>query len=194
MNAVAGRALTSSAARPRAPIGPAMQSHFDLFGLQPAFAVDEERLERAYREIQSRVHPDRFAHAGDAERRASLQWTTRVNEAYRTLRDPLQRARHLLELRGVDVAFETNTAMPADFLVQQMALRESLEEAVEAKDAASLDSLRKGLVEEQRRLEKQIGESIDARKDYRGAAELVRKLMFLDKLDTEVDLAYEALE
>jgi molecular chaperone HscB len=45
-----------------------MQSHFDLFGLQPAFAVDEARLERAYREIQSQVHPDRFAHAGDAER------------------------------------------------------------------------------------------------------------------------------
>jgi len=90
-----------------------MQSHFDLFGLQPAFAVDEVRLERAYREIQSRVHPDRFAHAGDAERRASLQWTTRVNEAYRALKNPVQRASHLLELHGVDVAFETNTAMPA---------------------------------------------------------------------------------
>src|SRR5213083_372920 len=181
MSAGAAKALTSS-------------SHFALFGLAEAFSLDLQMLEKAYRDIQSQVHPDRFAHAGDAERRASLQWTTRVNEAYRTLRDPLQRARHLLELRGVDVAFETNTAMPADFLVQQMALRESLEEAVEAKDAVSLDSLRKGLVEEQRRLEKQIGESIDARKDYSGAAELVRKLMFLDKLDTEIDLAYEALE
>src|SRR2546421_380750 len=179
MSAAAARASTSS-------------SHFELFGLPPAFTLDEEKLERSYREIQSQVHPDRFAHAGDAERRASLQWTTRVNEAYRTLKDPLQRARHLLELRGVDVAFETNTAMPADFLVQQMALRESLEEAVEAKDAASLDSLRKGLVEEKGRLEVQIGESIDAIKDYRGAAELVRKLMFLDKLDAEIDLAYEA--
>ena len=180
MNAVAGKALTSN--------------HFELFGLEPVFALNADSLDSAYRDIQAKVHPDRFAHAGDAERRASLQWTTRVNEAYRTLKDPLQRARHLLELRGVDVAFETNTAMPADFLVQQMALRESLEEAVEAKDAASLDSLRKGLVEEQRRLEKQIGESIDAKNDYAGAAGLVRKLMFLDKLDAEIDLAYEALE
>ncbi len=171
-----------------------MQNHFELFGLAPAFALEAEALERSYRDIQSKVHPDRFAHAGDAERRASLQWTTRVNEAYRTLKDPVQRARHLLELRGVDVAFETNTAMPADFLVQQMALRESLEEAVETKDGASLDSLRKGLVEEKRRLEKQLGESIDAKNDYAGAAGLVRKLMFLDKLDTEIDLAYEALE
>ena len=171
-----------------------MQNHFELFGLAPAFALEAEALERSYRDIQSKVHPDRFAHAGDAERRASLQWTTRVNEAYRTLKDPVQRARHLLELRGVDVAFETNTAMPADFLVQQMELRESLEEAVETKDGASLDSLRKGLVEEKRRLEKQLGESIDAKNDYAGAAGLVRKLMFLDKLDTEIDLAYEALE
>ena len=70
-----------------------MPNHFDLFGLAPAFALESEALERSYREIQSRVHPDRFAHAGDAERRASLQWTTRVNEAYRTLKDPVQRAR-----------------------------------------------------------------------------------------------------
>ncbi|HKQ28111.1 MAG TPA: Fe-S protein assembly co-chaperone HscB, partial [Burkholderiales bacterium] len=84
-----------------------MQNHFELFGLPRLFGLDLEALERAYREIQSRVHPDRFAHAGDAERRASLQWTTRVNEAYRTLKDPVQRGKHLLELHGVDVAFET---------------------------------------------------------------------------------------
>ena len=171
-----------------------MQNHFELFGLAPAFALEAEALERSYRDIQSKVHPDRFAHAGDAERRASLQWTTRVNEAYRTLKDPLQRAKHLLELRGVDVAFETNTAMPADFLVQQMALRELLEEAVQTKDAAALDTLRKNLAGEKRALESRIGESIDANNDYAGAAGLVRKLMFMDRLDTEIDLAYEALE
>jgi molecular chaperone HscB len=168
-----------------------MQSHFDLFGLPPAFAVEGDALERSYREIQSRVHPDRFAHAGDAERRASLQWTTRVNEAYRTLKDPVQRAKHLLELNGVDVAFETNTAMPADFLAQQMELRESLEEA---KSAASLDEMRRTLVTQKSILEKQIAEAIDARKDYAGAAQLVRKLQFLDKLDSEIDAAYETIE
>ena len=180
MNAAAERALTSSA--------------FELFGLEPAFALDAEALERSYREIQARVHPDRFARAGDAERRASLQWTTRVNEAYRALRDPLRRASHLLELHGVDVAFETNTAMPPEFLMQQMELRESLEEAVGKKDAASLDALRRDLEQSKRMLEKQIGESIDARKDYAGAAGLVRKLMFLDRLGAEIDLAYGAVE
>lgn len=168
-----------------------MHSHFDLFGLAPAYALESEALERSYREIQSRVHPDRFAHAGDAERRASLQWTTRVNEAYRTLKDPVQRAKHLLELHGVDVAFETNTAMPGDFLAQQMELRESLEEA---KNAAALDELRKNLRAESRSLEEAIAEAIDAKKDYAGAAGLVRKLQFLDKLDAEIDAAYETIE
>jgi molecular chaperone HscB len=168
-----------------------MHSHFELFGLTPAFAIEGEALERSYREIQSKVHPDRFAHAGDAERRASLQWTTRVNEAYRTLKDPVQRAKHLLELHGVDVAFETNTAMPPEFLMQQMELRESLEEA---KTPASLDEMRKRLRQSKAELQKQIAEALDTRKDYAGAAGLVRKLQFLDRLDEEIDAAYEEIE
>jgi molecular chaperone HscB len=168
-----------------------VQNHFDLFGLPPGYAIDGEALERSYREIQSRVHPDRFAHAGDAERRASLQWTTRVNEAFRTLKNPVSRARHLLELNGVDVAFETNTAMPPEFLMQQMELREALENA---NDAGALDALRKNLLHEKSLMEKQIADSIDAKKDYAGAAGLVRKLQFLDKLDAEIDAAYERVE
>jgi molecular chaperone HscB len=168
-----------------------MQNHFDLFGLVPAFAVEGEALERSYREIQSKVHPDRFAHAGDAERRASLQWTTRVNEAYRTLKDPVQRARHILELHGVDVAFETNTAMPPEFLMQQMELRETLEEA---KDATSLDTLRADLKKQRNQLEKAIAEAIDVKKDYSGASGLVRKLQFLHRLEEEIDAAYEEIE
>jgi len=168
-----------------------MQSHFDLFGLAPAYALETDALERSYREIQSKVHPDRFAHAGDAERRASLQWTTRVNEAYRTLKDPVQRAKHLLELNGVDVAFETNTAMPQEFLIQQMELREALEAA---KDAPALDALRKNLISEKRSMEKAIAEAIDGKRDYAAAAGLVRKLQFLDRLDEEIGAAYEEIE
>lgn len=171
-----------------------MHNHFELFGLAPAFALDPESLERRYREIQSQVHPDRFAHAGDAERRASLQWTTRVNEAYRTLKDPVQRAKHILELHGVDVAFETNTQMPAEFLMQQLDLREELEGAVSSKDAAALERLKSDLSGNRKALIGQIGETIDSRKDYAGAAGLVRKLMFLDRLDAEIEAAYEEAE
>ena len=180
MNAGAERALTSST--------------FELFGLEPAFSIDMDALDRAYREIQARVHPDRFAAAGDAERRASLQWTTRVNEAYRTLKNPVQRGKHLLELHGVDVAFETNTAMPPEFLMQQMELREGLEDAISRKDAAGLDALRAELRRSRNELVGEIGQSIDAQKNLKAAAEQVRKLMFLERIDEEIDAAYEEVE
>lgn len=181
-SAAAGKALTSSG------------NFFELFGLNPAFALDAEALEASYREIQSRVHPDRFAHAGDAERRASLQWTTRVNEAYRTLKSPVQRASHLLSLHGVDVAFETNTAMPAQFLMHQMELREALEGAVETKDLPALESLQQKLDADKASLASQIASAIDEKKDYERAAGLVRELQFLHKLEAEIDGAYEAME
>ncbi len=176
-SAVAAKALTSS--------------HFELFGLAPAFALDLGRLDAAYRDIQAKVHPDRFAHAGDAERRASMQMTTRVNEAYRTLKSPVQRGKYLLELKGVDVAFETNTAMPPEFLVEQMELREKLEEA---KKASDLDLLSQDLSVEKREIEKQIENKIDIKKDFAAARDLVRKLMFLERFGEDIDAAYESLE
>jgi len=171
-----------------------MQNHFELFGLQPAFSVDQAALERSYREIQARVHPDRFAHAGDAERRASLQWTTRVNEAYRSLKNPVQRASHILALHGVDVAFETNTSMPAAFLGQQLELREALENATRAKDTKALDALQKSIGQDKQVLEQKLAQRIDRERDYQAAAGLVRELQFLEKLEAEIDGAYETIE
>ena len=168
-----------------------MKNHFELFGLVPAFALDLAHLDRAYRDIQAEVHPDRFAHAGDAERRASMQVTTQVNEAYRTLKSPVRRAKYLLELNGVDVGFETNTAMPADFLVEQMELREKLEEA---KKGSDLDLIARDLSVARREIEHQIQEKIDGRHDFERARDLVRKLMFLERFGEEIDAAYETLE
>jgi molecular chaperone HscB len=167
------------------------QNHFELFGVPPAYALDLELLDRAYLDIQSKIHPDRYAHAGDAERRASMQMTMQVNEAHRTLKSPVQRAAYLIGLNGVDVALETNTAMPHDFLVEQMELRERLEEAPDADALGRLEQELFGLKEG---LQAQIAECIDARHDYHGAAELVRKLMFLEKLDEDINAAYETLE
>jgi len=168
-----------------------LKNHFELFGLTPAFALEAESLERSYRGIQARIHPDRYAHAGDAERRASMQWTTRVNEAYRTLKSPVQRAKYLLEMNGVDVGFETNTQMPTDFLLRQLELRETL---AGAKQPAALDELLAEVRREQRLLEQGIAQLIDGSKDYAAAAGEVRKLMFLDKLAAEIDQAYEGIE
>lgn len=168
-----------------------LKNHFELFGLTPAYTLDLEKLDSAYREIQARIHPDKFAHAGDAERRASMQMTTQVNEAYRTLKSPVRRAKYLLELNGVDVAFETDTAMPKDFLIQQMEFRERLEEA---KDSDALALILEDLNREKKSIEQQIAVHLDSRKDLESAKALVRKLMFFDRLAEEVDEAYETLE
>ena len=167
------------------------KNHFELFGLKPAFAQDPERLELIYREIQAQVHPDKFAHAGDAERRASMQMTTQVNEAYRTLRSPVQRARYLLEMNGIDVGFETNTAMPPEFLMEQMELREKLEEA---RDVATLDAIGKELLGMKKNLQREIENQIDGKKNPASATDAVRKLMFLERFGEEIDSAYETLE
>jgi molecular chaperone HscB len=90
------------------------RNHFELLGLPAVFGIDPARLDQRYRELQGRVHPDRFAAASEAERRVAMQWATRANEAYRTLRDPLARARYLLSLKGYDTGEESNTAMPPD--------------------------------------------------------------------------------
>ena len=168
-----------------------MKNHFALFGLTPAYALDLDHLDRAYRDIQSKVHPDRFVQAGDAERRASMQMTTQVNEAYRTLKSPVRRASYILEMNGVDTGFETNTAMPPEFLMEQMELREKLEEAV---DTATLDLIRNELVVARKVLEVRVAECIDVKRDYESASESVRKLRFLEKFGEEIDAAYEALE
>jgi molecular chaperone HscB len=166
-----------------------LKNHFELFGFTPAYALDLARLDGAYRDIQARIHPDRFAHAGDAARRASMQMATQVNEAYRTLKSPVRRAVYLLELNGIDVAFETDTAMPKEFLMEQLEMRERLEAA---KDSRSLDVLKGDLSSFKRDLEKQLVQEIDSRKNFEGARTLVRKLMFFDRLAEEVEDAYES--
>src|SRR6185369_5500679 len=98
--------------------------------------------EHGYRDLQGRVHPDRFAASTEAERRVAMQWAALANEAYRTLRDPLERARYLLQLKGFDTGEESNTSMPTDFLMQQMEWREAAAEARAERDARGLDRLR----------------------------------------------------
>ena len=161
------------------------QNHFELFGLPQGFGVDAPTLDTRYRELQREVHPDRFATASDAERRLSIQMATQVNEAYRTLKAPLARARYLLELRGVDLAAETNTAMPAEFLAEQMEWREGLEEADSLGDACILTRMHHDVRKEIDQTYAVLSGQLE-RGENEAAAQTVRKLMFFDRLDEEV--------
>ena len=167
-------------------------NHFELFGLPQRFQLDSAQMEAAYRGIQSQVHPDRHVNASDAERRASMQSATQVNEAYRTLKHPLARARYLLALQRVDVESESNTAMPAEFLQQQMHWRESVEDAADQPDA--LAALGQRLAAEMNDRYAELAHSFDHDGDYAQAGALVRKLMFLERLREEIDDALERSE
>lgn len=170
-----------------------MQNHFELFHLPQRFAVDMKALDAAYREVQNRVHPDKFTNGTDAEKRVALQWAARANEAYQTLRNPFKRAAYLCELHGVDLQIESNTAMPREFLMQQMEWRETLDEARSASDTAMLERLDSELQEARSARLRQIGALLDTG-DYSGAGQAVRQLMFLDKLNEEVQSVFEKLE
>jgi len=165
------------------------QDHFTLLGLPERYAVDPALLETRYRELQSRVHPDRFAAGSEAERRVAMQWAARANEAYRTLRDPVGRARYLLALKGFDTGEETNTAMPADFLMQQMEWREAVAAASSAHDAPALGALRTDIDRARGEMLQMLARAIDQDANFDAGCSLVRKLRFLEKLGEEIDEA-----
>lgn len=167
--------------------------HFTLFGLPRAQSLDLENLESCFRAVQAKVHPDKHAHATDADRRLAMQWATRVNEAFQTLKSPGRRARYLLGLLGHDPQIESNTAMPAEFLISQMEMREAVMEARAAVDEAGLEDVRTRLLREIRDEYARLAELIDIARDYAAAASLVRQLMFQEKLLNEIDDALEAV-
>lgn len=166
-------------------------TYFDLFGLTEGFAIDATRLDAAYRDVQSEVHPDRYASASGAEQRRSMQWATYANEAYQTLKKPLPRARYLIKLHGVDTEEETNTAMPAEFLMQQMEWREAVSEAKAKRDERALEQVSGELRQAQQSLLGQLRTALDEQHDFPSGATLVRELRFLEKLEEEIADARE---
>ncbi|AZR93673.1 Fe-S protein assembly co-chaperone HscB [Bordetella trematum] len=159
-------------------------NHFSLFGLPARFALDDAALEAAWRDVAARVHPDRFATASAVERRVAMQWAARANEAYRVLRDPMQRARYLCEQAGVDLQTESNTSMDGAFLMQQMEWRELLDDA--RQDAQARERLDAELQAARQAMRQQLVGLIDERQDHVAAARKVREWMFIEKLAQEL--------
>ena len=114
---------------------------FTLFDLPRRQALDVAVLDQRWKALQGEVHPDRFVAQGAAAQRVAMQWAVRVNEAWQRLKDPLRRAALLCELGGVPIDAQRNTAMPGEFLAQQMQWREALEEAT---DPAALEAVAGG--------------------------------------------------
>jgi molecular chaperone HscB len=167
--------------------------HFSLLGFVRAQQLDLAELDARFRDVQARVHPDKHAHAGESDRRLAMQWATRINEAYQTLKSPLSRARYLLQLMGYDPQVDSNTAMPAEFLMAQMELREAVSDARGNGDESALDAARTQLLGDMKTAYQYLVELIDQHKNYLAASALVRQLMFQEKLLNEIDDALEAV-
>jgi molecular chaperone HscB len=159
---------------------PIQDDHFSLFDLPARFALDQRALEDAYRRVQAQVHPDRFAAATAADRRAAMQWAARANEAIQTLRSPLRRAAYLCELNGIRIDAESNTVMPAAFLAHQMTWREELDEVRAGGDRARLQHLLDDVEALRASTLRGLEAALDGSRDFRTAAGLVRQLMFIE--------------
>jgi molecular chaperone HscB len=164
---------------------------FRLFGLPERFALDPALLDRRWRELQTEVHPDRFATEGAAAQRIAMQWAVRVNQGYQRLKDPLKRAAYLCERRQTPIDAERNTAMPREFLLQQMAWREALGDA---QDATAVQTLAEQVALHERDGLQQLQMLLDERADNATAAAQVRALMFVARFRQEVENRLEALE
>lgn len=163
------------------------RNHFELLGMPERFAVDADALERSYRALQGEIHPDRFATAGQTERRLALQSSARVNEAYRALRDPVGRAQYLLSLHGVDALAETDSSLAPEFLERQLERREAVEDARAGRDAPALEQLLAAVRAESAALEHRLGALLDGESAWDAARARVRELKFLAKLAADVD-------
>ena len=170
---------------------PSLQSNdFELFNVPVQFAQDSAVLDAHWKELQREAHPDKFAAQGAAAQRLAMQWSVRINEAYQRLKDPLKRATYLCELHGAPINAETNTAMPADFLMQQMEWREALDDA---ETLQNIEEIALELNQNQREQLSKLEQLIDVQKDFVAASRQVRSLMFTERFASEIDARVDRL-
>jgi molecular chaperone HscB len=127
--------------------------YFRVFGVPTAFALDAADLERRYKEMTKVLHPDRYARADAQARRASLERSVQLNEAWQTLKEPVRRAEYLLSLHGIDVGDMAGVGKPGKsgehatlpvpqvLLMEVLELREALAEAHAARDVHETEAL-----------------------------------------------------
>lgn len=168
-------------------------NYFELFGLPTQFFVDGSLLSSQFRELQKRFHPDNFASGTERERLLSVQKASEINDAFQVLKNPIPRAEYLLSLNGFDIRGEQQTVQDPVFLMQQMELREELEQIESSQDAESelfdfdskVSKLYKELISQ---VETELNSNL-----WESAVVSVRKLKFIAKLKSEIARVEEAL-
>lgn len=160
---------------------------FELFDHPVSYQVDFNKIQQHYMELQKQVHPDKFASASDQEKCLSMQQTSWLNEALATLKDDVLRASYLLKLKGLDINLENETTVDMTFLMQQLDVRERLEN-IDRSTPESLDELDE--MEKQVKLENTdimaaFSQSYQD-SNFDEAREWISKLQFLQKTKKEI--------
>jgi molecular chaperone HscB len=171
-------------------------NYFELFDFSVDFNIDLSQLSLRYQTLQKTVHPDKFAHLSDQEQRIAVQKSADINDAYQTLKNPLQRAEYLLTHRGVDMPNEQHTFGDTSFLMRQMELREMLEDVKFSSDVDSALSAAQTELDSEylahfNLLKTQINEN--SSESNLLACDNLRKLKFYQKLNIEVERLEESL-
>ena len=170
------------------------QNYFEIFSLAVSGDPDMRQLNEKNRELQQRVHPDRFATASDAEKREAMQKTSLVNEAYNTLKDPVSRLQYMLTLKGMDISAETDTTMDGAFLMEQMEFREEIADVRrQANPLDVLDTMTSDVKNKAADLRDDF-EKFYQQDNLEKAREIVRKLQFLSKAQKDINHMVERLE
>lgn len=160
--------------------------YFKLFGLTPTYQQDVTLLKTRYLELQQKMHPDNFVNALAHEKQLAVTYAAAVNQAFKVLACPLQRAIYLLKLQGIDTQSETDTQMPMDFLVEQMELREALEEVA---DESAREKVAQKIHCAWQQCEESLATALDEiPKEFSVARLWVRKMQFYARLREEVQL------
>jgi molecular chaperone HscB len=161
------------------------QNFFDLLQLPKAFVIDLKKLDQNYQSIQKEIHPDRFASLGDDTKLESIKKTAQVNDAYQTLKSPIRRAEYLLQLHGVNIHDEKYTAVPQDFLMQQMEWREELE--MHKQDKLALEKLAADIQKNKKQMINQLPAFFDNKDDLNDAIKTTRELNFIEKIEQHIN-------
>ncbi|WP_260261219.1 co-chaperone HscB [Vibrio intestinalis] len=168
-------------------------NHFELFGLPTQFKLDGSLLSSQFRELQKRFHPDNFATASERDRLMAVQKAAQINDAHQVLKNPISRAEYLLAENQVEIRGEQQTMQDPMFLMEQMELREELEEIPSKGDpeAALFDfdgKVSKMYKQQLQTVEQQLNDAL-----WLEAADSVRKLKFIAKLKNEIELVEDKL-
>ena len=136
--------------------------YFSFFGLPRKLALDTADLESRFHQLSWKLHPDNFAGASEFERELSLERSSQLNDAYRTLREPLSRVEYLLALAGMRKEGQQKQQAPPELLEEVFELNESLDELRGARrsggDPGEMASLRKRLQGARENFRSKLGE------------------------------------